>query len=420
MEKTNLFKPTKELSFVEFVALMASMIALAAISTDAMLPALPEIGRELGAAQANDSQLILSLLFLGMAIGQIFYGPVSDSIGRKPAIYAGLAIFMAGCLLSMIATTFPMMLAARMLQGLGIAGPRSLATAVVRDRFSGRMMARVMSFIMTIFILVPIVAPAIGQGILLFAGWRSIFGFLFVFAIVVFVLFLIIQTETLAPEDRIPFSAKRITSAFKEVFTNRIALGFTIAAGLFSGAFLGYLNSAQPVFQDLYGLGERFPLIFAVIAISSGVASFVNARLVLRFGMRWLTTTANTSLTILSALYFIYAYTQQGHPPLWTFIAYFLLNFFAVGIMFGNLNSMAMEPLGHIAGVGAAVVGSLSNFISIPIGVAIGRAFNGTVLPLIGGFAIMCLATIFVMRWADSGDTQQTFENNRPVEKPTG
>ncbi|MFK7802680.1 MAG: multidrug effflux MFS transporter [Anaerolineae bacterium] len=404
MQKNDPTQPADQLPFGEFVALMASMIALAAFSTDAMLPALPEIGSELGIRQANDSQLILSLLFLGMAVGQIFYGPVSDSVGRKPAIYAGLAIFMGGCLLSMVATTFPMMLAARVLQGLGIAGPRSLATAVVRDRFSGRMMARIMSFIMSVFILVPILAPAVGQGILLFAGWRSIFGVLLISAIVVFLWFSIRQPETLLPENRIPFSVSRISAAFKEVFTNRVALGFTLASGLFSGAFLGYLNSAQPVFQDLYGLGERFPLIFAIISIASGLASFINARLVLRFGMRWLTNAANSSLTVLSILYFIYAVMQQGQPPLWTFIAYFLLNFFAVGIMFGNLNSMAMEPLGHIAGVGSAVVGSLSLFLSIPIGAVIGRAFDGTVLPLIGGFALMCFATIFVMRWADSGD----------------
>ncbi|MEM7116319.1 MAG: multidrug effflux MFS transporter [Chloroflexota bacterium] len=398
---------TKTLSFTEFVALMALMIALTAVSIDAMLPALPEIGSELGARQANDSQLVLSWLFLGMAIGQLFYGPVSDSVGRKPTIYFGLALFIVGCILSIVATNFQMMLFSRLLQGLGVAGPRSVAVAVVRDLFSGRMMARVMSFIMSVFILLPIIAPAMGQGILLFAGWRSIFGFLLILAVIVFVWFGWRQPETLLPEQRITFSARRISSAFREVLTSRIALGFTIASGLFSGAFLGYLNSAQPVFQDQYQLGTQFPLIFAIIAISSGLASYLNARLVLRYGMRRLTTTANTSLAILSILYLLYAYLQQGHPPLWTLIAYFLANFFAVGIMFGNLNSMAMEPLGHIAGVGSAVVGSLASFISIPIGAAIGRAFDGTVLPLIGGFAAMCVVTIFVMRWADSGGEGQ-------------
>ncbi len=402
-----LTKPTKTLSFTEFVALMALMIALTAVSIDAMLPALPEIGSELGAQQANDSQLVLSALFLGMAIGQLFYGPISDSTGRKPTIYFGLALFMAGCILAITATNFQMMLAARLLQGLGVAGPRSVAVAVVRDQFAGRMMARVMSFIMSVFILVPIIAPAIGQGILLFTGWRSIFAFYLILALIVFLWFSTRQPETLLPEQLITFSAQRIIAAFREVLTNRIALGFTIASGLFSGAFLGYLNSAQPVFQEQYQLGTRFPLIFALIAISSGLASYLNARLVLQYGMRRLTTIANTTLTILSIIYLLYAFLLAGHPPLWTLIAYFLANFFAVGIMFGNLNSLAMEPLGHIAGVGSAVVGSLASFISIPIGAFIGRAFNGTVLPLISGFALMCIATIFVMRWADSGEQQK-------------
>lgn len=401
MRPTN---PTKALPFTEFVALMALMIALVAVSTDAMLPALPEIGRELGVKQANDSQLIISLLFLGMAIGQLFYGPVSDSVGRKPTIYFGLGLFMVGCVLSIVATNFRMMLFARLLQGLGVAGPRSVAVAVVRDQFSGRMMARVMSFIMSVFILVPIIAPAIGQGILLFTGWRAIFGFYLILTIVVFVWFSMRQPESLLPEYRIPFSAKRIIAAFREVLSNRIALGFTVASGIFSGAFLGYLNSAQAIFQDQYGLGTRFPLVFATISVASGIASYVNAQLVLRYGMRRLTSVANTSLTILSIIYFTYTYFMQGNPPLGTLIAYLLANFFVVGIMFGNLNSLAMEPLGHIAGVGSAVVGSLASFISIPIGAWIGRSFNGTILPLIGGYTIMCFITIFVMRWADSGE----------------
>lgn len=398
-----MFQPTKKLPFNEFVALMALMIALTAVSIDGMLPALPEIGRELGAKQANDSQLVLSWFFIGMAVGQLFYGPVSDSIGRKPTIYFGLGVFMLGCILSIVATSFPMILMARALQGLGAAGPRSVAVAVVRDQFAGRMMARVMSFIMSIFILIPIVAPAIGQGILLFAGWRVIFGFFLMLALIVFAWFGLRQPETLLPEQRIKFSTKRILAAFREVLTNRIALGFTVASGLFSGAFLGYLNSAQAVFQDQYGLGTRFPLVFAVVSIASGIASYLNARLVVRYGMRKLSTVANTSLAILSILYFAYSYFMQGNPPLGTLIAYLLANFFVVGIMFGNLNSMAMEPLGHIAGVGSAVVGSLASFISIPIGAWIGRGFNGTILPLIGGFAVLCVLTIFVMRWADAG-----------------
>lgn len=405
MEQTAKANQTEqtELPFVEFVALMASMIALMALSTDAMLPALPDIGRQLEVRQANDAQLVLSYFFLGAALGQLFYGPVADTLGRKPMIYIGLIVFMGGSLLSMFATSFPMMLASRLIQGLGVAGPRSVSVAIVRDRFSGRMMARVMSFIMTVFIMVPILAPAIGQGILLFAGWRAIFGLFLALALIILIWFGLRQPETLTAEKKIPFTFKRITNAFKEVFSNRVAFGFTLATGIFTGGFLGYLNSAQPVFQDQYGLGTSFPLIFALLSISSGLASFTNAHLVLRLGTRRLTSVANIFLTVLSAGYFVYAMTAQGNPPFWTVMVYFALTLFVVGIMFGNLNSMAMEPLGHIAGVGSAVVGSVSSLISIPIGAIIGRMFNGTILPLVGGFAVMCFIAIFVMRWADGG-----------------
>src|SRR4030095_5975332 len=166
--------PTTSLG--EFVALMATLTALVALSIDMVLPALPAIGAALGVERANENQLIVSLLFLGFGLGQLFYGPLSDATGRKPAAYVGLALYAGGCLLSLLATAFPLMLAGRLLQGLRVAGPRTLTLALVRDRFEGREMARVMSLIMGVFILVPIVAPAIGQAILGVSGWRAIFG----------------------------------------------------------------------------------------------------------------------------------------------------------------------------------------------------------------------------------------------------
>ncbi len=398
--------PQKPLPFAEFVALMALTIALVAFSIDAMLPALRDIGTELKVTGQNDAQLIISWLFIGMAVGQLFYGPISDSIGRKPAIYAGLLLFIIGCLTSWLASSFTMLLVGRVLQGLGVAGPRSVATAVVRDQYEGRMMARVMSFVMAIFIIVPIIAPAIGQGIIWLTNWRFIFIVYIILAVIIFFWFLLRQPETLTQENRIPFTFGRIFAAFREVLTNRVALGFTIAAGLVSGAFLGYLNSAQPIFQEQYNLGSRFPLVFGTIAIASGLASYLNGSLVLRYGMRQLSNLAAISLTIISTLYFAYAWTQAGNPPIWTMIAYCLLVFFAVGILNGNINAMAMEPLGHIAGVGSAVVGSLSLFISIPLGTLIGQGFDYSVLPLVGGFAGLSLIAIFVMHWADGGVQQ--------------
>jgi DHA1 family bicyclomycin/chloramphenicol resistance-like MFS transporter len=394
--------PTAGKGFGEFVALMAMMMSLTALATDAMLPALDVIGADLGVTRANETQMVVSLLFLGMAVGQIFYGPLSDSFGRKPAIYAGYALFIVGCLLSIFAGAFQMMLIGRLLQGLGAAAPRSVSVALIRDQYEGRLMAKVMSFIMVIFILVPIIAPTMGQVMLMVADWRFIFVVFLLLALTTVIWFALRQRETLPPDHRLPFSAGRILAAFREVLTNRVALGYTVAAGLISGGFLGYLNSAQQVFQVQYGLGARFPLYFAGLALALGVASYLNGRLVMRYGMRLLSTWSSWTLGGLSLLFLAFAWLQAGHPPLWIFTVYMLISFFCIGVLFGNLNALAMEPLGHIAGVGAAVVGALSLLIATLLGMFIGQSYNGTILPLVTGFAVLALLAVAVMRWAGS------------------
>ncbi len=220
-------------SFVEFVALMATLMSLVALSIDAMLPALGEIGRDLGVERDNDVQLVVTLIFLGIAVGQLAYGPLSDSAGRKPALLAGLGLFMVGCLLSLFSQSFPMMLTGRLLQGLGAAGPRIVTIAVIRDQYEGRLMARVMSLAMAVFIIVPIIAPAMGQGILLIADWRAIFGAFLAIAAATALWFVIRQPETLPIDRRVPFTITRIASGFREVLTTRAALGYTVTVGSF-------------------------------------------------------------------------------------------------------------------------------------------------------------------------------------------
>ncbi len=387
---------------VEFVALMALLTSLVALSIDAMLPALPMIGDDLGVVERNNTQLVISAFFLGFAVGQVFYGPVSDSFGRKPMIYVGLVLFLIGNLMSIFATDFATMLAGRVLQGIGVAGPRSVTIALIRDRFEGRAMARVMSFIMAVFILVPVIAPALGQGILFFAAWNAIFWLFVLLAVLAVSWFALRQPETLPRNRRAPFSAGRVGAAVAETFRNRAALGYMITAGFVFGGFVGYLNSAQQIFQEQYALGALFPLSFGVLALAIGAASVVNARLVMRFGMRLLSGHALLAVTALSALFFALAGSMQGHPPLWTLMVYCMAVFFCMGILFGNLNALAMEPLGHIAGVAAAAVGSLTTFMSAILGTWVGLAYDGTVLPLVGGFGLCGAAALVTKRWADA------------------
>ena len=275
-------------SNLEFIILMSLMMSLLALSIDAMLPALPQIGRDLDVGNPNSRQLVISIIFLGLAFGQLFFGPLSDTIGRKPAIYAGYALFFAGALLSIFATTFSVMLAGRLLQGFGLSAPRAVSLALVRDRFAGRSMAQIMSFIITIIVLVPMIAPSLGQVILLYSTWPAIFVSIIFLAGLTLFWFALRIPETLSPENRAPFSLKRIVSATLEILKIRTALGYTVSAGLISGAFIGYLNSSQQILQEQFDLGNLFTLAFGVIALSLGVATILNTRLVVRYGMRFL------------------------------------------------------------------------------------------------------------------------------------
>lgn len=382
---------------------MALMTSLVALAIDAMLPALAQIGTDLGAPHENAAQWVVTALLAGMALGQLVFGPLSDNIGRKPPVYVGLGLFALGCLVSLLATGFPVMLAGRFLQGLGVAAPRSVSIALIRDLHAGRDMARIMSWIMSVFILVPIVAPALGQTILAVAHWRAIFGVFLVLALVIFVWFEMRQPETLPAGERQPFDPRRTLARFGQVLLNRPAMGFTLTAGLASGPFIAYLSTAQQLFQGAYDTGNRFALWFALLAASIGSASLVNGRLVVRLGMVRLSTLALRILGTLSAAFGVYAWLDGGHPPFVSFFLYLFGAFFCMGILFGNMNSLAMEPLGEMAGVGASVVTSLSLFVSILVGGWIGQSYDGTVLPLVIGFTVASAVCLPLMAWSDRG-----------------
>jgi DHA1 family bicyclomycin/chloramphenicol resistance-like MFS transporter len=395
-------KSRNEPSYGEFVILVSLMTSLTALAIDAMLPALPQIGNDLSVSNVNDRQLVVSVLFLGMAVGQLFFGPLSDKTGRKPAMYAGYTLFFAGALLSVFASNFTIMLLGRLFQGIGISSPRAVTMALVRDRYSGRAMARVMSFVMTVFILIPVLAPAFGQAVLLLWGWRAIFLSLILIAILTIIWFGLRMPETLAPENRSAFSLRQIIGAIRTILKIRVAFGYTITVGLIHGIFLGYLNSTQQILQEQYALGSSFPLYFAIISLSLGMASFTNARAVMRFGMRFLIGRSLYFIFGLSLLALGGAWVTSGHPSLWILMVYLMTTFFWIGILFGNLNALAMEPLGHIAGIGAAVIGSLSTLISMVLGTIIGRSYNGTILPLVASITILTGLAILVVRWTES------------------
>ena len=390
-----------KISFAEFVALVAAMFSLVALSIDAMLPALGEIATDMGVGGTNQAQLVVVVMLFGLGVGQLFYGPISDSYGRRRPIYFGFAIFLLGSVVCLLAQDMTTLLVGRFIQGLGVAGARIVTVAIVRDLFEGAAMARVMSFVMTVFILVPALAPMVGYGIMMFAGWRAIFVMLLTQSLIVLIWFSFRLDETHPPERRSPLSARRIWRATVEIIRNRRSLGYILAAGFVFGAFVGFLSSVQQIFDITFDRKSEFPFWFALLSLALGAASLTNAKLVMRFGMQALSLWSLTISTIISMAFLIFLLgAVDGVAPFWTYIVYMMITFFFFGILFGNLNALAMEPLGHIAGVGASIVGAGTSVISSPLAVLVGQQFDGTIVPLVTGFAIYGLICIFAMRWA--------------------
>lgn len=388
-------------SGAEFIVLVALTTSLVAVCIDTMLPALGAMARELGASNPNDRQLVLSAFFGGMMAGLLVYGPLSDSIGRKPALFIGMGLFIAGNTLCAVAPTFALLLAGRLVSGFGAASPRIVAVAVVRDAYAGRSMARVMSFVSSVFILVPVLAPSFGQAVLAMGTWRHIFASLVLIACADLVWFWLRQPETLPRERRTPFSLARATSGALECFRHPLTRGYMIGSGIIFGAVINYLSTAQQIFQEQYGAGKLFPIYFGLLASGIGVASFVNGRLVMRFGMQRLSRGALVASSSLSFVAMLGALALDGHPPLWALLVYLFPCFCCNGILFGNFSARAMEPMGHIAGVASAVTNATGTLVALAIGTPFGRAYDGTVRPLVAAYLTCSVLALLLTTWAE-------------------
>jgi DHA1 family bicyclomycin/chloramphenicol resistance-like MFS transporter len=391
---SNQTKP--DIGLFEFVALMALMTSLVALSIDAVLPAMSQIAADLEITDPRQSHLIVSLFFIGMAFGQLYYGPLSDDKGRRYAILSGLIVFAIGSIVCMNAESLEVMLVGRVIQAFGVSGPRIATLAVIRDKYEGEAMARVMSFIMMVFILVPMLAPIFGQTILFWFSWQHIFSSFLLFGLLTGLWFFIRQPETLPKEKRLPFSWSQLRISSKFILTHKLVMFYTLSAGIIFGAFLAYISSSQTIFQQIYDTGELFPMYFAMLAFSIGLASFINGTLVMRLGMRKLCTWAMLGWILFSTLLTVLCLVNDGVPPLWQFVSTLFCAFFCIGILFGNINAMAMQPLGGMAGLGAAIIGSLSSIVSVLTAVLVGSFIESSITPIALGFlGFGCLSFTF-------------------------
>ena len=374
----------------EFIALLALLFASIALSIDAMLPALPQIAKALSPADPNKAQLVITSFVLGMGVGTLFAGPLSDAFGRKATIQAGFALYILAAIACWAAPSLETLLIARVVQGIGSAFPRTVSIAMVRDLYKGREMAQIMSFAMMIFTLVPAVAPLMGQGVIALAGWQAIFVAYIAFALLVMGWFALRQPETLPIEDRRPLSLATLARASVEVLTHRVVLISIAAQALTLGMLFATLSSMEGIFDQRFDRAASFPLWFAVIAVASMSGSIVNARLVMRLGMRVMVKVTYAVLLAVTLAY-LALHVTDALPDTAAFAVHILWSvvlFAVMGLTLGNLSALAMEPLGHIAGLAASVTSAIATIASVALAVPVGLMFDGTQGPLLLGVAV--------------------------------
>ena len=406
-------------SFAEFVGIIALMMGYTAFAVDNLLPAFPAIGKAFAVEDANELQLLVSVYMFGFGLMQLVYGAASDIVGRRPALFAGLAIFAAGCVLALFATDLQTLLAARFIQGMGAAAGRVLAIAIVRDRYDGREMARVMSLAIGIFIIVPIFAPAIGGALLLVGNWHMIFVAMLALALVVAVWFGWRMPETLHSENRAPVSLANVARGMRQTMTTRSSIGYATAFALGFACTMSYVGSSEQIFgSEVYGLGPRFPIVFGTVAGISAIAAFMNSRLVGRYGMQMISHASILALVALSLVQVAVAWAYDGRPPLLLFGAILAGSQFLVTVAVPNFNALAMMPLGAIAGTASSFIGFYTTVIGALLGLLVGQAFNGTVIPLGIGYLTLSCTTVLVILWTERGRMFRT-EVPGPGDAPT-
>ena len=395
--------------FAELIAITAAVMALNALAIDMMLPALGQIGDELGAAHDNDRQLIILVYILGNGIAQLFFGPLVDRFGRKRVLMWALAGYAVGSVLSVVAASFSLLLAARTFQGVTTAAARVAVIAVVRDQCSGRRMAEVMSLAITIFMAAPILAPAFGQLVLFAAPWRGIFVALLLYGLVLAAWISFRLPETLSPANKKPLRAGPIVESYMIFVRNRTSMGYTMTAALCFGALFGYISTSEQVFLETFEVGARFALYFGLTAAALGAATLANMRLVSRFGMRRLSHGALIGLLAVNIAHFVIV--AMVGETLVMFMVFMMVSFFAIGLIGPNCSAIAMEPMGRNAGAAAAANGFAGTTIAGVLGGAVGRFYDGTTTPIIFGFVLLGAAALAVTLWTEKG---RLFEAHTP------
>lgn len=391
----------KDIQFREFVLLCACLMAMNALSIDPMLPALPDIGRDLAIPRPNDRQLIISVYFLGLGFGSLLFGVLSDRYGRKRVLGWAMALFILSSVACASAQSFTMMLVGRAAAGFFAGASRVITVGIIRDRFKGDAMARVMSLIFAVFMLIPVIAPSFGQAILLFAPWRWIFWVLVILSSLILTWMLWRMPETLALENRMRITVGSLWQTVGTVVRTRSSIGYMLASGVVMGGLIGFILSVQQIFFDVFDAQAFFPIGFAIIAGCMGIGSLINSRLVQRFGARRMSQSALIAFILIAAVHL--AVILAGMETLVTFMMLQAMTMMTVSFTASNFSAISMEPFHKGAGVASSFQAFLTTAVSSALGSVVGRAFDGTTLPFTTGLLVFGIGSFLIVVWAERG-----------------
>lgn len=388
------------MGFAELVAFLASCMAINALSIDIVLPALAQVGDDLALADPNHRQIVIVAYLVGMGISQLFFGPGSDRFGRRAVLLVGLSIFTLASLGAALAPSFGVLLAARLVQGLGAGAPRVVAISIARDRYGGVEMARLMSLVLMVFMVVPVLAPSAGQLVLFVAPWRWIFGVLFVAGLGLALWTTLRLPETLRPELRRSLAPRTIAAGYLEILRTPATLVPMVAMGLMMGALMSFITSAQQIFQDVFEVGASFPLLFALIALGMSLGAFLNSRWVRIYGPGPIARRAMAGFVIVNAVFLLVAHL--GWVGLLSFMVFQTATLTLFGFVGANLNALAMEPMAHLAGTASSAIGAFTTILATLLGGLIGQQFDGSVVPLVAGNVVLGAAALVAFQLARS------------------
>lgn len=404
-------KNNRKIAYVELVILLAFLTSLGALTIDLQLPAMPMILQSFGLTEANQQQWMITAYMFGFAGAQIFYGPLSDSLGRKPVLLFGLTVYVLASIGCLLADSYWLFLIARGVQGIGAASARIMVNAITRDYFQGNEMAKVTSLVMLIFIMVPVFAPALGSLIMLFGDWHLILWVYIAFGIVVMIWSMSRLPESLAAENKKPLNLEKIKLAFVQVVSEPLSISFAIISGVIFAGFMAYLNAAEQIYSQIYGAKQQFPYLFGGIALFFGVAAFINSKIVMRFGAMNVTFYGMLVLLLTNLISLLGVVFYAGIPPLWLFVVMMAGINVCIGLAYGNLMAIAMLPLGHIAGMGASVIGTISAILAAGFGVFISQQLELTVTPVMLGFFITSLLAFVLVYYFRHHPTSELSES---------